>query len=400
MSRTSDMEDLFTVIINKLDSIPKPTRVASFDLDDTLIVLQRGKKDKSGITFVDDAITDKIKGLVKKKYIIVVFTNQAGMTVNKAFDMKTWESNVKLMIKKLFSKVTDPYYFALYAAKTYDLYRKPNIGMWIRMREDLAEIFGKTHISDKSFFVGDAAGRTVASPLIKRFHPSTKSDHSDTDRKFALNVKIKFQTPNEFFGDETPIPFVMSGFDPSKYLDEKLSSDSDSDVYEFIPRSKELIVIVGPPGSGKSEFVNKYIKPCGYVVISQDFYKTKKRCLDVATEAFIEGECVVIDNTNLDIISRMEYTTLALKNGYKHIRCIVIKVPIELAVHLNNVRHVYSQGLIPRIGRIAYATLRKKYVEPSRKEKFDKIEYVDFAFDSDKLNDPVWNRIFMMWSEA
>ena len=39
----------------------------------------------------------------------------------------------------------------------------------------------------KSFYVGDMAGR--------------KKDKSDSDFKFALNIKFKFYTPEEYFKD-------------------------------------------------------------------------------------------------------------------------------------------------------------------------------------------------------
>jgi bifunctional polynucleotide phosphatase/kinase len=38
---------------------------------------------------------------------------------------------------------------------------------------------------EKSFFVGDAAGR--------------KGDHSDTDRKWAINAGLRFHVPEELF---------------------------------------------------------------------------------------------------------------------------------------------------------------------------------------------------------
>lgn len=46
---------------------------------------------------------------------------------------------------------------------------------------------------NESIFVGDAAGRP-ANKINK-----TKKDHSSADRLFAMNIGIKFYTPEEHF---------------------------------------------------------------------------------------------------------------------------------------------------------------------------------------------------------
>lgn len=46
---------------------------------------------------------------------------------------------------------------------------------------------------NESIFVGDAAGRP-ANKILK-----TKKDHSTADRLFAMNVGMKFYTPEEHF---------------------------------------------------------------------------------------------------------------------------------------------------------------------------------------------------------
>ena len=46
---------------------------------------------------------------------------------------------------------------------------------------------------DESFFCGDAAGRP------DHWAPKKKKDHSIADRLFALNVGLKFYTPEEYF---------------------------------------------------------------------------------------------------------------------------------------------------------------------------------------------------------
>ena len=399
-------------IINKLDDLPDPTRVASFDLDDTLIHRPRdAKRLGSKWKLIDTSIIDKIEDLVKKKYIIIIFTNQGGMGLNKNFDKPKWRRAVDDLCKILTKKV-NKYYFAVYVSKNYDLYRKPNIGLWQQMKIDLCDEFelNKIRISKKSFFVGDAAGRIKPSPFKKKISPTSHSgDFSDVDRKFALNIGINFMTPEEFFMtnlasalrgsellDEEPpqMEYKLSGINSKKMIE-----SAKKNKYIFEPRSKEMVVMVGLPGSGKTEFVKKYILPHGYVHISLDICKSKPQCLSQTKKALEKKKSVVIDNTNPDVLSRMTYTSLAQECGYKHIRCIIMNTDIEIAKHLNNVRHVYSNGMIPKISNIVYNIFKKNYVKPQKSEHFDKIETVDFMFDKENLNDPVWKKIFMRWSE-
>jgi bifunctional polynucleotide phosphatase/kinase len=388
-------------IINQLAPLPDPTRIASFDWDDTLVhVPVKGPDKYKQWKLVDPSIPSKIKHLVDNDYIIVVFTNQGGMSMSKNFDKKGWKEMVKEVVKILFKGLAS-YYFAIYVAKAYDLYRKPNIGLWQQMKGDLIGAYPSTdklRISKRSFFVGDAGGRLQASPLTKLLHPGAKKDHSDTDIKFALNIGLTFFTPDEFYTkNAVQMAYQLEGFNPAEFV---ANLKAKSQIYHFEPRSKELILMVGFPGSGKTDFVQKYILPKGYTHINQDICKTKVKCHAMATEAMEAKANIVIDNTNLDVISRMEYTTLAREHGYKHIRAIVLKTDIKLAKHLNNVRHIYSEGVIPKISNLVYGMYLKKFVKPTKDEFFDQIEYIDFALDTKKFKDPLWKKIFMRWSEA
>ncbi|AYV85279.1 MAG: hypothetical protein Satyrvirus9_5 [Satyrvirus sp.] len=394
-------------IINNLDSLTDPIRIASFDLDDTII--HRPKKNISGEKWklLDISIIDKISNLAENKYLIIIFSNQSGMGTGKNFDKVKWRKAMDDLSKILVSKISsNKYYFAVYVSKDYDLYRKPNIGLWQLLKSDLKEEFNydpkiKLRISDKSFFVGDAAGRKSASIFKKKLYPSSsKGDFSDTDRKFAINIGITFLTPEEYFMEDAPkMDFELTGFNPKKFISD-LKKNPKIDSYQFKPRKKELIMLVGFPGTGKTEFYNKYMKPYGYVHINQDICKTKNKCMEMAEKALEKGELVVVDNTNPDVLTRMAYTTLAKKNGYKHIRAIIIGTGLEIAKHLNNVRHVYSGGIIPKINDITYNIFKKNFVKPQETEHFDKIETIDFNFDMDGLKDPVWKKIFMRLTES
>lgn len=64
------------------------------------------------------------------------------------------------------------------------------------------ELNGKVDLK-KSFYCGDAAGRK----------DGKKKDFSDSDLKFALNVGVKFLTPqNLFLGDKKTVQ--VQGFNP------------------------------------------------------------------------------------------------------------------------------------------------------------------------------------------
>lgn len=391
-------------IWNKLDELPNPTRVAAFDLDDTIICRPKAKSANNKWSLIDKSIIDKITDLVNNDYIIVIFSNQSGMGSRKDFDKPKWRKAMDDLAKILTSRVDNwQFYFAVYVAKVHDLYRKPNIGMWELMKSDLREEFNlnKIPISKKSFFVGDAAGRISASPFKKRIYPSSsKGDFSDTDRKFALNIGITFLTPEDFLLKDPPkLKFKLEGVNPKELMNNILELESNSE-YKFKPRKKEMIIMVGFPGSGKTQFVKKYVKPHGYVHVNQDTCKTKAKCISMVSDAVEKGKSVVIDNTNPDVLTRMAYTSLAKDHGYKHIRAIVMNTDPEIAKHLNNVRHVYSNGLVPKITDIVYNIFKKNYVKPQKSEYFDLIENVDFVLDSDNFDDPMWKKIFLRWSEA
>lgn len=391
-------------ILNNLDELSDPVRIAAFDLDDTIIHRPSGRGKNSDQNnkwkLLDSAIIDKIADLVENKYIIIIFTNQGGMSVNRNFDKPKWRKAMNDLSKILMSGVkNDKYYFGVYVAKNYDLYRKPNLGMWEQMKIDLLNEFNldKIRISKKSFFCGDAAGRKSASTFKKKLYPSSnKGDFTDSDRKFALNIGITFLTPEDFFMEDPPeMPYELLGINPSELIENISEND-----YVFEPRKKEMIIMVGPPGSGKSEFVKKFILPHGYIHVNQDTCKTKVKCLSMAKDAVEKKKSVVIDNTNPDILTRMNYTALAMENGYHHIRAIIMNTDDNIAKHLNNVRHVYSNGTIPKINDMVYNIFKKNYVKPQKSEHFDSIETNNFVFDTDQLNDPLWKKIFMRWSET
>lgn len=391
-----DNESFLMGYINKLNNIHYPLRIAAFDLDDTLIY-----KTKMTFKLVDNIIINKIKDLVNNNFIIVVFTNQSGMSLNKNFDNSLWKKNIEQLVDTLFP--LSNFYFSIYAAKKYDLYRKPAIELWNVFKNNISNHFiindHTIKISKKSFYCGDAAGRIAPSFYKKSIHKtSKKGDFSDTDIKFALNIDLPFKTPEELFLQSNQQinenNCTISGFNPYIY---KFKKDNHKNI-KLNNIEKEMILLIGVPGSGKTTFVKKFLLPQKYVHINNDILKTKSKCLSLLEKSLKNNNLIVVDNTNYLKKTRMEYVLLAKKYNYT-IRYIVINCDIHLAKHMNYVRHIYSKGKIPLINNIVYATYKKYYSIPT-KDEYDKYDEFDFNLNkSNIINNEIFD-IFMKYYDT
>ena len=86
----------------------------------------------------------------------------------------------------------------VYVSTHLDKYRKPSVYFWRKFEERLKARTGQSIDYESSFYCGDCAGR--------RMNPTSKSpDLKDSDYKFALNIGIKFFTPEELFVKETAV---------------------------------------------------------------------------------------------------------------------------------------------------------------------------------------------------
>jgi bifunctional polynucleotide phosphatase/kinase len=206
-------------------------------------------------------------------------------------------------------------------------------------------------ISRDSFYCGDACGRP--------------NDHSDCDLKLALNANLNFITPNEFFDNQTvSIPKII--YPAFNEIKDNLFKNK----INFQPQNKEIILMIGYPGSGKSTFVNNILIPMGYIRINRDTLKTVTKCINETKKYLINQKSIVIDNINHNIKSREKYIKLAKSYNY-NVRCIIIDVSIELAMH--NAMYRFIQNEAPRIPDIVYKVYNKKYEPPSHAEGIKEI---------------------------
>ncbi|KAH8922037.1 PNK3P-domain-containing protein [Atractiella rhizophila] len=323
-------------------------KIAAFDLDGTLIKTQSGgsfAQYDGDWMFWDPCVKDRLRKLHEDGFNVVIVTNQNLSARNAT----KWIPKAKAVLRALDVPLH------LLAAVTHDIFRKPCTGIWDVYLSSILSIPPSSVDMDASFYVGDAAG-TVDPP-----------DWADTDRKWAQNLDLPFFTPEQFFLDAPAAIYQLKGFNPHNY------TNKDVYVYSPPPSTPEIVLFVGPPGSGKTTLYNTVFKERGYEWVNQDTLKTRKKCVDRAREALEEGRSVVIDNTNRDPATRSVY--LSLPSLYK--RIIHLDVPLPLAKHNNTHRHVHEgKQWIPDI---AYTTWERDFVVPTVEEGWDSVEKVLFA---------------------
>lgn len=371
------------------------SKVASFDLDGTIITTKSGArfpKNKDDWKFWNDSVPTILREYYDNGYRIVIFTNQLGLSkVNKE------EKNVNILERQ---KTQDFIHklrsirkelgvgFDVFISTENDCYRKPMTCMWDYF---ISKYPGKVSLK-QSFYCGDAAGRP------KDWMPGMKKDFSNSDLNFAKNIGVRFEIPENIFNSSN-----NSG-GPIKYQSENSYSDLDLKSYlgtsaninyTFKPCDKqELIIMVGRPGSGKSEIAKKIESTTKYVYISRDICGTQLKCLKMMKDAIKDGKSVIIDNTNPSKKSRGEYIKDG-KNANKdiYVRVLIMDIPEKLSKHLNYYRtQTKRDKLIPQV---AYNMYNKLYEEPSLDEGIDKVEKIPFVFKGNNRNKKIFMYSYM-----
>ncbi|KAI9093434.1 polynucleotide kinase 3 phosphatase-domain-containing protein [Phlyctochytrium arcticum] len=407
--------------------------IAAFDFDETIVkvkgthVTARNAEDWM---FVDPNIPQRLIELVHNEgYRIVFFSNQKGIQgadskgkSRKAAFMGRVE-NVIQAIKLCCAKqgVKDINILAM-GGTADDWNRKPRPGMWETFQRDWNE--GVQVDLNKSFFVGDAAGRPASQHNAKR-------DFADTDYKFALNVGCHFFTPEAFWrskgevkdflaespgGSSGPVKhhapkLVFNPFEALSKLDEPMNSThAPSDGHQV-----EIVLLVGSPASGKStfarrHFVNETNRP-KYTWINQDTLKSRERCLKETEKSLKARISLVVDNTNPERGTRKKYLELAARVGEElgieiPVRCFWLQSSYEICMHNNVYREAITRiralgkwedekgmpikkDVIPRLPFLAFRTFAVKFEPPQDDEGFHEIRKIDFipSFENDAERD-------------
>lgn len=118
---------------------------------------------------------------------------------------------------------------------------------------------------EQSFFVGDALGG--------------KGDWADSDKVFAQNIGLKCQSPEKMFAVKQE----------QETMEIPALNLSDA---------KQVVIMVGYPGSGKSTIAKKICENEQFVLVQGDVHKTSPKMIKAALPCVKEGKSVVFDATN------------------------------------------------------------------------------------------------------
>ncbi|KAJ6523631.1 polynucleotide kinase 3'-phosphatase [Mycena capillaripes] len=361
------------------------TKVAAFDLDGTVIAMLPFSAPALQWHWWNAGVPAKLAEVAAEGYSIVLVSNQAGL--KSPAMVKKYKEKIGLI-----AAAVPDLPFRIFAATAKDNFRKPMTGIW----EALEKLYAEDGVQiDKasSFFVGDAAGR--------HYPNSTRSkDFASSDRKFAMNVGLRFQTPEEYFLGKAPDPnFTLNGFNVSSLPALPLYTPSSSPLLPN-PPAQELVLFVGYPCLGKTTFFRQYFEPANYLHINQDTLKTRDKCVKAVQEALAAGKKCVVDNTNRDAFTRQYYINVAAKLGVP-VRCMVFTGSMELAWH-NNLYRAYGRPPSvaarepPReiLPMMVFTTFQERFEEPELSEGISQIKKVNWVFDGTAEEREAWSKWF------
>ncbi|GBP93733.1 hypothetical protein EVAR_84684_1 [Eumeta japonica] len=261
------------------------TKIAAFDMDGTLIKTKSGKVHPVDINdwkIAFPQISQKLKEQLVKGFKIVILSNQA--PIGKG---RVKIEDFKIKIENIVQTLQIP--IQVFIATGRGHYRKPSIGMWkvlVEQKNDNIPID-----INESFYVGDAAGRKA------NWAPGKKKDHSLADILMAENLGLKFYTPEEFFLGHSISKAHLSKpeFNPKEVTTEQFND-------KLISNEKEILVLVGFPGSGKS-FLAKQIEEKSkrqYVAVCRDLLGTWQKCAAEAEKLLKNLRFDLLPNTTLE----------------------------------------------------------------------------------------------------
>jgi bifunctional polynucleotide phosphatase/kinase len=333
-----------------------PKKILVIDLDWTIVKPKSRNihpKDYKDWIWWDKTVIPTLRKY--SDHYVVIITNQAG---------DKYKDDIEGTVSTIFSEILNVVEFEaldIYICFGNDIYRKPNTTV-------LENYVFKNVIPEKILCVGDAAGRV--------------SDFSDSDRKlgsnilkllrcvYDINIKVPFYTPEEFFlGNSRIEKNEWRGFDPVKFMKDRKNQKP----VDILGIENALIILVGPPASGKSTLAKRFHKELDAYVISKDKMKSNEKKFQKELEENISEKIIVLDATNSSAANRRIYINMYGNRG--KILCYYMNESRDLYKHINIYRERIGGKRIPDV---AINTYYSKLDEPNMDEGFNEIINVEF----------------------
>jgi bifunctional polynucleotide phosphatase/kinase len=380
-----------TQIYQTLNFQMKPW-VYGFDLDSTLVVTSSGKrfsKDAKDWKFAYPNVRSHLHKLCSEENAcFVIFSNQGGIGQKKV-SLDEFKEKIQSIVDALDLPVL------VMAAVEDDIFRKPRPGMWELLLQRAA--LAKVEIErERCFFTGDAAGRAVSAGDGKK-----KKDFSASDYHFALNIGVKFRTPEEVFLHALVQPTLDVGCTlyPAQF-NQPTPANNKTGVWDFEGHFSQapsqcqpvMILVVGAPASGKSHFAQQIVaiaQKHGHDIayVNMDS-QSKASCLRTVQTAVEAGQSVIVDNTNSSVRNRNDYLSLCPEASSSHNygkHALIIESDLDRCRHLNTFRRLTGGRHVPTV---AMHTYFKRLELPTEEEGFHSVSTITWPWkweDSDQV---------------
>jgi len=313
-------------------------KVIFADLDHTLIT-PKGKhvfpKTIDDWKWKDETIVPKLKDMYNNKgYEIVIVSNQKKMS----------RDEIKTKIQMIYDDLQLPFVFISGHSDLY--YRKPQLGLWEVLIEYIFKDINNIDFPS-SIFIGD----------------------SIADLYFARNINIKFMHTELFFTGIMNKEFAI--IEEKKHPLTEWVSDTSQIISKSFKKlsklSKNIVIMVGSPASGKSFYSQELEKKYGYLRINKDDMKSDAVMLKEFEKGLKEERNIVIDGTNPTKESRSKWITSALKASYE-ITIVWMNFPMYVVEFLNNYRIAKNKNQDSHVPTVAMRVYYKKLEEPMQSE--------------------------------
>lgn len=340
--------------------------IAGFGLLGTLVKVKYTSKNCMQWKFAFEGIPQKLKCLQKRGYKIAIFTNNV---LTERLRLSSFKKRISTLMRRIGVPIQ------VFMCTSKGLMRKPVTGMWCTFaKRNNNQIVNTT----KSFYVGRLAGRK------ENWKDCAPADPSNQDRLFACNIGVKFFTPEEYFCNAPVAPYRFPKYNPRE--------PCTFDVNCLLSQCQEMVVMVGPPDSGKTWICKHHLVPAGYVHITINFVVEMLRSKQIIKEFLKKGKSVVVDGMNPSAESRKTFVCIAKKHCV-NVRCFRMKVSKEQLAHNRRFRQlVEMKDSFKQDDKILiYDSF---YQKPDKTEGFHEIVQVHFA---PTFNDPKLNTLYHMF---